>query len=311
MTIDPTLREQAADWAVRTGDPAFADWEVFTAWLELDPAHSRAYDQVIAAVADVAEAGLPASAAPANDNPPVQPAPFRLARRAWLGGAIAASLAVVTTVGVLGLNGRSTSYSTAPGEMQTIVLDDGGTITLGGDTRLVLRGGGQREAELEQGQALFDLRDDGAHPFEVRSGEDILRDIGTVFEVQRREGATSLAVSEGAVLFNPDRQKLRVDPGQRAVRRDGSQRIETAAIPKALIGEWREGRHTFRDATLGEVAAALSSASGVSFAVSPGAAGQRISGSVLIEPIRRDPASLGPLLGVAVRPEGDGWMLEP
>jgi transmembrane sensor len=145
----------------------------------------------------------------------------------------------------------------------------------------------------------------------VHAGEDVLRDIGTVFEVRRRDGTTSLAVSEGAVLFNPGRQKLRVDPGQRAVRRDGAERIETAAIPAALIGEWRAGRHTFRDATLGEVAAELSSASGIRFAVSPGATGQRISGSVLIEPIRREPASLGPLLGVSVRPEGSGWMLEP
>jgi transmembrane sensor len=310
MTIDPSLREQAADWAVRTGDPGFADWEGFTAWLEADPAHSLAYDQVMAAVADVAEAGLPVGSAPANDNPPVEPAPLRWARRGWLGGAIAASLAVVTIVGVIGLDGGSTSYATAPGEIRTIALGEGGTITLGGDTRLELRGK-QREAVLEQGQALFDLRPDGDRPFEVHAGDDVLRDIGTVFEVERRQDTTSLAVSEGAVLFNPDRQKLRVDPGQRAVHRGGSARIETSAIPKALIGEWREGRQTFRDATLAEVAAALSSASGVQFAVAPGAAGQRISGSVLIEPIRNDPASLGPLLGVTVRPQGNGWMLEP
>jgi transmembrane sensor len=311
MTIDPSLREQAADWAVRTGDPSFADWEAFTAWLEADPAHSLAYDQVMAAVADVAEAGLPEGAVPANDNPPVQPELFGLPRRRWLSGAIAASLALVAIVGVLGLNGGSTSYVTAPGEMRTIAMDDGSTITLGGDTQLVLRGDEQSEAVLERGQALFDMHRGGDHPFEVHSGEDVLRDIGTVFEVERRDGTTSLAVSEGAVLFNPGRQKLRVEPGQRAVRRGGSEHIETSAMPKALIGEWRQGRHTFRGATLAEVAAALSSASGVKFAVAPGAAGQRISGSVLIEPIRSDPASLGPLLGVSVRPEGSGWMLEP
>ena len=28
-----TVREQAIAWAVRTGDPAFDDWEAFTRWV--------------------------------------------------------------------------------------------------------------------------------------------------------------------------------------------------------------------------------------------------------------------------------------
>jgi transmembrane sensor len=311
MTIDPTLRDAAVHWAVRTGDPAFADWEAFTVWLEADPAHARAYDEVSAAVSAVAEAGLPEILVAANDNAEGSGAPFGVPRRAWLGGALTAALALFVFIGVPGLSGGST-YVTDPGEMRTIALDDGSSITLGGDTRLVLRDGDERVAVLEQGQALFDLRHDADRPFEVRAGEDVLRDIGTVFEVERRGATTSLAVSEGAVLFNPAREKLTVSPGQRAVRRGGAGRIETSAIPTALVGEWRQGRHTFRDATLAEVAAALSGASGVRFAVSPGAAEQRISGSVLIDPIRRDPTSLGPLLGLKVRSESDErWVLEP
>lgn len=311
MTIDPTLREQAVHWAVRIGDPAFAEWEAFTAWLDANPAHSPAYDQVASAVAEVAEAGLPELAAPANDNPDFGWGTQPIARRAWLGGAIAASLALVALVSLFGLPGGAKSYVAAPGEVRTIALDDGGIITLGGNSRLVLRGKGQRDAVLEQGQALFDLRHDTGRPFEVRVGEDVMRDIGTVFEVERRGSTTSLAVSEGAVLFNPARQKLRIDPGQRVVHHDGTDRIDSASIPKAQVGEWRQGRHTFRGVSLAEVAEALSGASGVKFSVAPGAAGQSISGSVLIDPIRRDPASLGPLLGVTARPEGNGWILEP
>ena len=45
MARDQAVREQAAAWAVRSGDPAFDDWDGFTAWLEQDPAH--AFDGVL------------------------------------------------------------------------------------------------------------------------------------------------------------------------------------------------------------------------------------------------------------------------
>ena len=56
MALDETIREQAAAWAVRTGDAAFEDWEAFTLWLEQDSAHARAYDEVMASVIDATEA---------------------------------------------------------------------------------------------------------------------------------------------------------------------------------------------------------------------------------------------------------------
>ena len=51
-----TVREQAIAWAVRTGDPAFGDWEAFTLWLEQDPAHALAYDEVMSAATGATEA---------------------------------------------------------------------------------------------------------------------------------------------------------------------------------------------------------------------------------------------------------------
>ena len=81
MAVDEGIREQAITWAVRTGEPGFDDWETFTAWLETDPSHVRAYDEVTAAVADGAEALRPMPLAQ-NDDEPGLFAP----RRRWLGG---------------------------------------------------------------------------------------------------------------------------------------------------------------------------------------------------------------------------------
>ena len=43
-----TAREQAIDWLIRQRDPAFADWEPFTDWLEADPANNEIYAELAA-----------------------------------------------------------------------------------------------------------------------------------------------------------------------------------------------------------------------------------------------------------------------
>lgn len=305
MGLDSRLQQQALEWAVRTGDPAFTDWESFTLWLEADPAHALAYDRIAASVADIAEAGLPAAEpiAAINDNPPE--------RKRWriAGPALAAGLALVA--GLWGMTSGSETFVTAPGEIRQIALDDGSTITLAGGSRLEIDGKDARSARLDQGQALFTIRHDAKRPFEVTAGEDRLIDIGTVFEVRRSPDATSVAVSEGAVLFNPDSHRHTLHPGDRAVRRKGAATLETDRIPLALVGEWRDGRLTFRNAPLSEVADDLSRASGLAFSTAPGADKRRVSGSVLIGPIKQDPASLGPILNVVVRPQGKDWIIAP
>ena len=55
MQHDDAIRDEAAAWAVRTGDPAFADWDGFEAWLARSPENARAYDTVVAAVDEAAD----------------------------------------------------------------------------------------------------------------------------------------------------------------------------------------------------------------------------------------------------------------
>ncbi len=307
MAIDRTMREQATGWAVRTGDPEFTDWDGFTAWLEADADHAQAYDQVIIALDDAAAvvADDRAAPVPANDDLPK----YRPLRRAWLGGAVAAGMALVAVVGVMRSGSPSSAYVTAPGETRTVAVGDGNTVTLAGGTRLVFDG--KRTATLERGQALFEIRHDPARPFEVRAGDDRLVDIGTVFDVRRDGIGTVLSVAEGEVVFNPERQNVHVGPGQQAVRRNDSGMIERSAIAAEAVGEWRQGRITFRGASLSEVAAELTRASGLTFTAATDRRGSPVSGSVLIAPVRADPAALGPLLGVTVVQNGDSWIIEP
>lgn len=302
MALDETIREQAAAWAVRTGDPAFDDWETFTVWLESDPAHARAYDQVMAAVADAA-AALPRVPVAQNDDEPGA----AVSRRRWLGGAVAAAVTAAVMLGVWQARPSPYALETAPGETRMVELADGGRIELAGGSRLVLDRRDPRSASLAHGQALFTIEHDPEAPFTVTVGENTLVDVGTVFDVKHSAEGMALAVSEGAVVFNPERQNVRVSPGQRLTSAAGSDRYRLSEVPAGEVGEWREGRLTFDDVSLTEVAADLTRLTGVEFAVSARSAERRVSGSLVTEPVRRDPRALGPLLGVSIRRTGGKW----
>ncbi len=311
MNPDQRIRDEALDWAARVTDPDFADWEGFTAWLERDPAHARAYDEVQFALDEAAAllgdppagAGEPAPAA-ANDNPPV---PLLASRRGWLGAAIAASLVLVATFVLWPGAGGETIYATQPGETQLIALEDGSTVELGGDSRIAILEDGGRQARLEAGQALFTIRHDDNDPFVLAVGAERLVDAGTVFDVRIKADGLDLAVAEGAVIVNPEARALRVDAGEKAVLAQGVYSL--SAVDPAEVGEWSRGRITFRAASPAEVAAELTRATGIPFAARDAAGAPGLSGSIALDQVRGDPRSLAPILGLDVRQEGERWIL--
>lgn len=305
MPHDDSILEEAAAWAVRTGDPAFDDWDGFTAWLERSPAHAQAYDRISMAAIEAAEA-LAAAPVPANDIEEVGTA----GNRRWFGAALAAGLVGLAAFGVWQMGGDGHVYETAPGETRTIALADGSTIELGGGSRIALDEDQPRFARLEAGQALFDVRHDDAHPFRVEAGDDTLVDAGTTFDVRLDVDDLTVGVSEGVVLFNPAEQNVRLEPGDRLVSARGSADYTLSEVPVAQVGEWREGRLTFAQASLADVVGDLARATGVRYRVAGGSAASPVSGSVMIAPLRENPAALGPLLGVSVRKAGEDWMVE-
>jgi len=305
MTPDQPIRDAALQWAMATRAPDFADWDGFTAWLEADPAHAAAYDAVQVALED-ADAVLAAMPEPAPEPAPVAANDNWLnSRRAWLSGAIAAALVLALTSVLWLAPQRSGLYETAPGETRLIALEDGITVQLAGGSRLTVEGA--RAARLDAGQALFTIRHDAADPFVLVAGGERLVDAGTVFDVRLAGEMLDVAVSEGAVIIAPGRGEIRLDAGTRAVRTGGRYRV--ARVDRQAVGEWSRGRISFENATLAEIAAELTRATGTRF-VSENAA-TRLTGSIATDAVRADPRVLGPLLGVEVTPEGDGpgWVI--
>lgn len=308
MPLSPAEIDTAAlDWIIRTGDAEFADWEAFTAWLEADPAHGEHYHR-LSAEAEAMTAAVAQQARPAEVAQQAGAA-HRPQRRRWIGGAIAAALVGVVGFKALELRPQPYAVETAPGQMRVVALADGSTVALNGGTRVMLDRRDARFATVERGEALFTIRHDAAHPFEVAVADDRLRDIGTRFDVVRSGGETRVAVAEGAVLYNPAREEVRLDPGQALRVADGGGQYRRGAVDPAMVGGWQAGRLDYDGQELEEVAADLGRATGARLTVAPGIAARPFRGTILLDGLARDPGRIGALLNVRMEQVGDHWEL--
>jgi transmembrane sensor len=244
--------------------------------------------------------------------PPVQAAPIlmQLPRRrwpVWTGGAIAASLALFVGYDALETRAHPYAVETAAGAMRTVQLADGSSIAMGGATRLMLDRDDPRVAKLERGEAMFVVRHDDRDPFEVSVGGARLVDVGTAFDVKFARGETHVAVSEGAVDYNPGRDGIRLVKGQGLVVRDGEATVTNVDV--ASVGSWRDSVLAYEGATLAEVADDLSRALGVDLRADPTVAKRPFSGSIATAKLSGDPRLAAPLLGVAIRKRGGHWVM--
>lgn len=305
MTPDQhTLRDEALDWLVKTGDPGFDDWDRFTAWLERSPEHASAYHAVADGMAEMDEllASVPQPAAPVTSRPARQGFSPR-----W---AIAASFVAMAATGAVVLSPAFTvdRYATIAGQTRTIALGNGDELLLNGDTSITVGGLGRRDVALERGQVLLRLASD--RHVEVTSGDLQMVDIGTVFEVTRDGTETRLLVEEGSVLADPKGAKVTVAAGQMLRTHDGATTLAASNAPDSQPGSWASGQLTYVDASVAQVLADLRRSTGLAFSPSAAMGQRRFSGTLSIDEIRKDPRSLGPLLGAKMNAVGREWKLE-
>ena len=299
------IEEEAIAWHVRLREASDEEWERFTLWLEADPVHAQVYDEV--ALVDDALGALPA--APPRPLPPLreEPPPRRVGRRMVLGSGIAAVLAAVAYFAFTPGDGLY-AIETPPGEPRSITLADGSRIHLNGSTRILLDRDEVRFARLAEGEALFTMAHDAARPFRVEAGEAEIRVIGTVFNVVHARDVVEVAVAEGAVLFNPGAEAVRLTAGSSIVKSDDG--IVRGSTPAAAVGAWRESRLVYSSAPLSRIAADLSRNIGVPVAVSPEVATATFSGVIMLDADQeRLFRRVSALLSVDARRSGEGWVL--
>jgi transmembrane sensor len=298
------IEEQALAWVVRVRDRDFEDWDTFETWLATSPAHAEAYQRLAVADQDLEDI-LPV----APSSAPLFVPEHRVTRR-WVwpagGAALAAMLVGLVVVRMPVDKPDLYQVATRAGERRVVALDGGTAILLNGGSTLVLDRKNPRFAELKRGEALFTVTHDAAHPFAVTVGQDRLVDVGTRFDVVRTDGAMQVAVAEGAVVYNPEREKLALNQGD-MLRVSQNVAVRSKVAPEQ-VGAWREGRFVYAGEPLARVAEDLSRYAGAKVAVSPDLAAQPFRGVISVA----DPAKLedlGPLFRARVERRGDGWLI--
>jgi transmembrane sensor len=298
---------RAIDWLIQQRDPAFADWDGFADWLAADPGHAEIYDAIASLDQDL-------DALPKASDTPVMPlhrAPRRPSRRAWFGGAIAAAMVGAISLSSLGLLSDPGRIETAAGEHRTITLADGSKIEINGGSVVEIDKDRPRFARLESGEAMFHVVHRDGDPFVVETGGAKIVDLGTAFNVVRRERQTTVAVSEGVVLYNPDRDNVRVVAGKGIEARDGDRKAPTVQdVDVASVGGWRTGLLVYNDTPLAVVAEDLKRTAGMQVSIAPEAADLSFRGALIVDDDRsRTIADLAALSGTKAERQGEGWIL--
>jgi len=316
MNRDDTIWERAVAWHLASADDAM-DWDGFAAWLDADPRHRDAYDEIALTDAALGEVGMADEAVPlaANDDD-ILPAPAR--RRGWAvwgGGALAASLAALALVSQIGQPAPQV-YTTGT-KAQTIALADGSQIQLAPRSRLTIEGRQQERIALDGG-AWFAIRHDPSRRLVIDTGGVAISDIGTSFDVQSIPGRVQVEVSEGQVSVSGDQLAAPVKlVAGRTFRLDAKAGTAVmGTLRDGEAGEWRDGRLSYDGEALALVAADLARYAGVKVDLAKGTENRRFSGTLAVgntahgggEAAVRD---LAQLMGLSLERSGTGYRLAP
>ena len=311
--VSDDIAEEAVAWHLRQHAMDAADWQRFVDWLEADARHAEAFDRL--ALADGALKTLfPAATTtprplpvPANDcgTPGWKPA-------RWIGGLAACAAAVAAILVMRPAQPDLYRVETRPGETRQIALDEGSRVEMAGGSLLLLDRTNARRVVLERGEALFHVRHDAKAPFTVRSGDLEVLDVGTVFNVSRAGKRFSLAVSEGAVTFQPQGDALTLAAGDTLDVREDRGEVRRGKIAPAQVGGWKAGRLAFSDTPVPEALADITRLSGTQFVTDPALSSRRVTGIMTLSgKAQRDVPHIASLIGASWRTDGERWYLSP
>lgn len=255
------LFEQASDWflRVRAADASTEEHVAWLAWIEADPAHRRAFEEVQQLWVAVGEMDSPPWPR-AEDLAPASPSV------AWY--SLAAAASIVAIVSILVFYGIRASWfggdehiATSKGEQQSVVLPDGSRIELGGATSVALDFTTERRLVIaDEGEVFYRVKKDPARPFIVKAGPVSVTAVGTAFSVRREGETVSVVVAEGVVDVlgaSEHATAVRARAGERVRYDHGALSPEPMPASSTLTNSWRRGQLRFEGEPLRVVVASL------------------------------------------------------
>ena len=214
--VDADARRRFDEWLRRSPEHVRAYWEIAKTYVDLPRANSMGklkVDELIAYARSDANTNivpLPMSSGtrasssmraetPRADVPDSAGRPSARFRRPFSAAASVAFVLVMAAVFYWQTH-RYPLYATDIGEQRSITLADGSTVDLNARSKLRIEfSKTERRVELLEGQALFQVAKNRHRPFLVRSGDALVRAVGTQFDVYRKDSSTTVTVLEGRV----------------------------------------------------------------------------------------------------------------
>lgn len=245
-------REAAAWWArLRADDFTQADADALRAWCARSPGHARAWRELKQVWQALDPALTRAAAAPQGGN--VLAFPARPGRRAFLGGALAAGVAVLALRPPLGawpsLQEFSADYRTGTGEQRQVALSQQMTVQMNTQTRIDVRA--PESIELLGGEAEI-LASGARQPVTVLAGAGRLLAQSARFNVRHTDDAVCVTCLAGAVEVVWRQRRHTLDAGQQLVYDERGVQAATAA-PTGEANAWRTGALSFAGQPLADV----------------------------------------------------------
>ncbi|MDT8399812.1 MAG: FecR family protein [Pseudomonadales bacterium] len=311
------LEAQAREWVIRIdgGDLSTRDQAALQDWLRRSPRHQRIFAETarLWGVLDKLAEQPDTSVFNRRDTIVGAPAGWGFATK------LAAAFCFVVLFGAMAyrmaptyLDSRPAAlmqYTTAVGEIKSVVLADGSSISLNTNTRLAVSYRRDiRIVHMPEGEAFFEVSHDKTKPFLVYAGSYAVRAVGTAFTVQMKGGEVDVVVSSGQVEVSALKQDVSsaadisvqtlrsaailapLAKGEQGVFNASAdvpvrvERLDEGMLEQALA--WREGMLVFDNDTLEDVVAELNRYSSARIVIADTDLGrQRFGGYFSVEDI--------------------------
>lgn len=244
---------EARTWllTLTSGRATEADAEAFREWLRADPRRQVAFAAQKQLWRDVGPAVQAVVAEGARNRARKS---LVTGRRAFLGGALAASAAYLAFKPPLGLwpglDVLGADYRTAAGEQRRVALDNAVDVQMNTQTRInVSRDGGGAVIELADGEA--EIRS-GAAAAVVVAGKGRITAKDALFNVRYIDGETRLCCLSGVVRLAHEQGVFDI-VANRELRYDDRRVMPPVQVDPAIVTAWRQGWLVFDQQPLAQV----------------------------------------------------------
>ena len=179
--------------------------------------------------------------------------------------------------------GSLNTLSTAKGETYRLILPDGSIVWLNAASSITYNAGllnaGYRRVRLE-GEAFFEIAKDKAHPFLVESNSQLIKVLGTHFNVNAYLDMPSIetTLTEGKIEVSIGKATKILSPGQQALAVKDQIRVGTADMSAVLA--WKNNEFVFEKESIENVMLELARWYNIEVIYSGEVPAERITGGI-------------------------------